>query len=262
MAQRRPTRETEATLLVVPEHRRSTLAHVAGLTSVAGYRLGRSTAVRIEDTYFDTPDGVLRRARLALRLRKVDGRTLVALKGQPVKVRGGAVRRLEMERPWSTRSAKEVLAAASRYGVSRPGRRFLAGRPQQTMTGLGFAVIQRRGTLRLVREMVARSGEVVAELDIDAVTYRLGSVRARLHELEIEAHSRSGEGAVAAAGTALLRMLPRRLERWPHSKLATGRVLQLVAETDGTARIVDKAGNLTAETLGRVRARLTRRGTT
>lgn len=81
-----------------------------------GFRV--STARHLEEnTLFDTPEGKLRRNRLALRLRVVNGRGLLTLKGPPQASRHYKVR-AESETPVRSANATRKILAGLGYGPS------------------------------------------------------------------------------------------------------------------------------------------------
>ena len=112
---RKSEHETEAALLIRGDEPAGVARRVAGLTEIASYRLMRRPTIRLRDWYLDTPDGLLRKQHLAVRLRESDQDWLITLKGPPRPAAGGSRERLEIEASWS----KAALARITRELVKR-----------------------------------------------------------------------------------------------------------------------------------------------
>jgi hypothetical protein len=96
------------------------------------------------------------------------------------------------------------------------------------MASLGLEQVQTRVTTRTPRDLVARGAEnePLAELAIDAVTYRFRQGRVRLLEVEVEAKG-GGDASTVERITARLRdEFPFQLGPWPYGKLPTGKAIQ------------------------------------
>ena len=89
-------REVEGVLLVQADDQEAAAAKVAGLEAVGRFRLRHRPAQRIRDTYLDTGEGALGGARVAFRVRELDGSPLLTLKADAVRS-GLAAERLELE---------------------------------------------------------------------------------------------------------------------------------------------------------------------
>ena len=76
---------------------------MAALEAVDRFLLRPRPPQRIRDTYLDTGAGDLATARVAFRVRDLDGRPLLTLKSAAVRT-GLAAERLELEGPWSATS--------------------------------------------------------------------------------------------------------------------------------------------------------------
>jgi CYTH domain len=229
-------REVEGVLLVRADDQEAAGRRVAGLETVDRFDLRPRPPQRIRDVYVDTADGVLAAARLAFRVRELDGRPLLTLKAAPVRT-GLAAERLELEAPWSPEALKAVLEELGRRGVElsdpgpdgpgagEPG----AGEPLAGLAALGLHPTQRRETTRTPRDVLDREhpdAGPVAELIIDDVTFLLPGGRARLLEVEVEAKAPGRLETVQALLGALAAALPDDLRPWPHGKLGTGRAVE------------------------------------
>lgn len=71
MSGSRVPREMEATLIIRSKRPRDVVNQIAGLTSIADYRLLFQDSETIQDLYFDTDKSSLQNQKLALRLREM-----------------------------------------------------------------------------------------------------------------------------------------------------------------------------------------------
>ncbi|HEV3497722.1 MAG TPA: CYTH domain-containing protein, partial [Actinomycetes bacterium] len=249
--------EVEGVLLVRAGDQDAAGERVAALEAVDRFELRARPAQRIRDVYLDTGDGALAGARVAFRVRELDGRPLLTLKADPVRS-GLAAERLELEAPWSAEALRTALEELWRRGVDLPTPRETAGagEPLADLAGLGLRPTQIRDTTRTPRDVVERDGGPVAELTVDDVAYQLPAGRARLLEVEVEAKGPGGMETVQTVLGALAEAFPDDLRPWPYGKLATGRAVeQLLAEgrlegmLDADGRIRPAAHELLAEFL-------------
>jgi inorganic triphosphatase YgiF len=253
-------REVEGVLLVCADDQEAAARKVAGLEAVDRFELRQRPAQRIRDVYLDTGDGALAAARVAFRVRELDGAPLLTFKADPVRS-GLAAHRLELEAPWSAAALQAVLAELRRRGVQLPEapEGAGAGEPLADLAGLGLRPTQTRETTRTPRDVLERDGQPagpVAELTVDDVGYQLPAGSARLLEVEVEAKGPGGMETVQTLLAALAAGFPGELKPWPYGKLATGRVVErLLAEgrleglLDPGRRIRPAAHDLLAELL-------------
>ena len=222
--------EVEGVLLVRAGDQEAAAAKVAALEAVGRFRLRHRPAQRIRDTYLDTGDGALGAARVAFRVRELDGSPLLTLKADAVRS-GLAAQRLELEAPWSAAALGMVLEELRRRGIAvvDAPEGAGAGEPLADLAGLGLRPTQTRETTRTPRDVLegddAAAGPV-AELTVDDVGYRLPAGTARLLEVEIEAKGSGGLETVQALLGALAEGFPGELRPWPYGKLATGRAVE------------------------------------
>jgi hypothetical protein len=230
-------REVEGVLLVCADDQEAAGRKVAALEAVDRFTLRHRPAQRIRDTYLDTGDGALSAARVAFRVRELDGRPLLTLKADAVRS-GLAAERQELEAPWSAGALGTVLEELRRRGIDLPdpppagsgaGEGPGAGEPLAVLGGLGLRPTQVRETTRTprdVHEAGRQAAGPVAELTLDDVGYRLPAGTARLLEVEVEAKGPGGLDTVQALLGALAEALVGELKPWPYGKLATGRAVE------------------------------------
>lgn len=221
------TIEIEATLAVCCQDPDGVLDAVYALTALGPYRLEPSGASVLEDTYYDTPEGLLARTACALRTRRERGNTLVCVKKKERTTMGLLAEREETETPWCDRRFDAVARLLSEICPSRPLEEglFDPTDPEATLARLGYFPVQSRQTVR--RVLVARHGdappgEMTAKVCLDRVTYRIMGRNLVHREIEVEA----GGGTDAAHAVAIAGLLRKRLGGvlfpWPHNKLLTG----------------------------------------
>jgi inorganic triphosphatase YgiF len=252
-------REVEGVLLVWADDQEAAGRRVAGLEAVDRFELRPRPAQRIRDVYLDTGDGALAAAKVAFRVRELDGQPLLTLKADSVRS-GLAAERLELEAPWSAGALGTALEELRRRGIELPDppEGAGAGEPLADLGGLGLRPTQTRETTRTPRDVLdtGQSGVPVAELTLDDVGYQLPAGTARLLEVEVEAKGPGGLETVQALLEALAEAFPSDLKPWPFGKLATGRAVErLLAEgrleglLDDRQRIRPAAHDLLAEFL-------------
>ncbi|HET9292177.1 MAG TPA: CYTH domain-containing protein, partial [Actinomycetes bacterium] len=81
----RQPREVEGVLLVRADDQEAAGRRVAALETIDRFDLRPRPPQRLRDVYVDTADGALAAARVAFRVRELDGRPLLTLKAAPVR---------------------------------------------------------------------------------------------------------------------------------------------------------------------------------
>lgn len=221
--------EIEAALIVCTDGPQAIGQRLAGLQTLAEFSLLPRATQTIEDIYFDTTDRSLQARLIALRVRRLDGTPLLTMKADSHRIAAGEDR-LEIEAPWSPSALHDVVSELRSRGVGVPESPGETGSadPVAVMASLGLEEVQTRLTRRMLRDIVARGAqsEPLAELAIDAVTYRFREGRVRLLEVEVEAKGQ-GDAATVERITASLRdEFPSQLRPWPYGKLPTGKAVQ------------------------------------
>lgn len=240
-------REVEGTLLVSAESPSSIQRQLATLRSIGRYTLLPEEPRRIQDVYLDIIDRLLERQRIGLRLRSSKDSVLLTLKTDSRNT-DTASDRMEIEVAWSRDALVDVLGQLAQCGISVPSppdaiedREALA-----VLAELGFEPVQARDLLRVPRSVVlsTRSTEPLAEMAIDAVTYRFHDTSVRLYEVEVETKGHGGLEIVEEITTALLAAFPTDLRRWRHGKFPTGIALRDLLSSGDLAGLLDSSGLL------------------
>lgn len=242
-------KEVEATLIILSERPGAVVEDIAALTSIAGYRLLPQGSRAIHDYHVDTSNRALHRAGLSLRVREIDTRPYLTLKGLPRRIAPGIVERLEIEAPWSEETLSQLREELARRNIRLlPTLPALdSACPLEVLAGLGLPTIQHRENHRQIRNVVAMDialGPTLAELAIDSVAYHLAPQKVRHYEIEIEAKAEGGLQALQDVTESLVEAYPARLLQWGHDKLATGQAIQELLSRGSLAGLQDSKGNL------------------
>lgn len=237
--------EVESALVVIMESS-EVLRSLEGLNEIAGHPLAAAQLERIHDRYVDTTDGKLEEQRIALRVRELDGREFVTLKGPSLAGSWGVESRLEFERDWSEEAWLEIRGELERRGIEIAGPSTGRANALETLEAAELETVQDREVERRARNVMARSGgrTRIAELALDTVTYHFTGRDVRHYEVEIEAKARRGDEAVAAIKAALIDQYWPRLRPWRHGKLPTGKAVRALIDAGRVDEVVANDGAL------------------
>src|SRR5438093_1235279 len=110
--------ELELILLIVSRDPQSTALRVASLCAIGDYRLVAEPTKNLHDIYLDTPDRLLERKRINLRVRGSGESYWITMKTSPGLFTRRRHERQEVEVPWSHESLSEIAGELSRKGIS------------------------------------------------------------------------------------------------------------------------------------------------
>lgn len=241
--------EIEAKLVVRPARRREILGALRALDALGPYALVERPPRNLHDRYYDTPGGVLGRHEVALRLRSVDDRTVLTLKGPPEVLADGEIARLEFEQPTSFRALATVIGKLRGSGIELPEVETDERTVSDTvLEAAGLRCIHQRTVHRIVRDAVEhgpRASAPVAELVIDAVTFDVDGRRVLHDEIELEGRGTQAADHVRAGVRALRARFGDGVCRWQPSKLAIGRTLDALESEGLLAGLLDADDRLT-----------------
>jgi len=219
-----PPEEIEATLLIQSDDPEGVAAEIAQLEKIGSWRVEQQPSLAIHDLYFDTPDARLQLQRLSLRFRKIDGESKLTLKGGGEETDWGALRRTEIESPWSLDALRKVLTEIKGFEDTE-----ITGLPESdpvaALQKLDLQIIQNRKTNRTVRNILDSHHNVVAELALDRVTYTFEEQQILHYEIEVEAKGGNVD-SVHEITRHLKSLNETKLRSWPYSKLATGKAIE------------------------------------
>lgn len=260
---RKPTTQSsEIELTLVPRSKQPQQIQnkVSAIHTILNYRLAHHSNQIIHDTYFDTLSEALNTFNLSLRLRLYCGRLFITLKGPREAVSPLAVKRLELEMPWSLAAVRSVIYNLNRIANTalvecpKEDLRFQFDNPQDALLNAGLRVIQRRTTIRqiLTISLHNQSGEgPLAELMIDRVRFDIRNRSIMHHEIEIE-QKVIGTSVLDDVGGELVSMFGDALQPWRYSKLRTGIAVGRLIDIAELDQVIDEQNNLTSDAYKRI----------
>ncbi|MBN1634917.1 MAG: CYTH domain-containing protein [Deltaproteobacteria bacterium] len=247
--------EFESTLVVCSSDPQAVFDRLAARESIGTHRVIVQPPVLIRDRYFDTPEKILLRKGIALRLRDEGSRQLICLKCDERILEWGAAKRVEIEEPWSRSCLINILNVLEQKSVALTHVPRETDEPCNTLKALNMIVIQERETHRQLRQIVP-IGEihapVVAEMMLDTVLYRIGSGTIQHYELEIEAAQQKDEKFLQTLIEDTLRSFPVELKRWDHNKLITGLAIEMLWADGLFPEIKEKQSRLNPDSYDRI----------
>lgn len=200
--------------------------------------------VEIDNIYFDTPDQLLRRHRLALRLRRIDGRWLQTLKSDS---NGGGA--LSSRGEWETPAKPALNGGAARLDLVRlrgtPLPKLLAGRkPKPALRPVFHTRVQRT-------QWTVELNEAAVEVALDVGEIRNQTATEPISEVELEL-KRGGPAALLDAAQQLVNAeSPTPMALFPLARSKAARGYQLGTRGDPLAVKASAkgfAGKLTRKT--------------
>jgi inorganic triphosphatase YgiF len=217
--------ELEATLVILSQYPDDVINPLQSLARIGPYSIEKEFRQIFRDSYFDTADRRLGSGRWALRLRQTDEKRIVALKG-PATEKCSVIVRQEIEGTWSKSILWRILQELRLLGIDPtliedPGDTD----PEDWFTATGFHIVQKRQTQRCIRNIFSEDRILVAELDIDRVTYSFESTSVVHDEIEIEAKIPRAEDAIQEMAARLLEGFGQNLHPWRFSKFELGMAL-------------------------------------
>jgi CYTH domain len=237
--------ELEACLVVLGSARPELCLELGERESLGDLTLGALDHRALVDTYFDTGDGRLVSADMALRLRKQtrggETRELLTWKGKSVHQGVSGVARTELEGPATREFLAEVFAQLRAAGIdvdieSKP----LSDEPTKWLAVAGFHPVQSRSTQRVASVLEDTLGNAVCELAIDTVRYDISGNLVIHRELELEALGATTLSKVEALAASLTSDYPGELRPWPWSKTALGRALEALHQRGALFELIDE----------------------
>ena len=247
--------EFESTLVVCSADPRSVFDRIAAKESIGTHRVIVQQPVLIRDRYFDTPEKILLRKGIALRLREGGDKQLVCLKCEERILDWGAAQRVEIEESWSKSCLIDILDVLNQKSVNLPDIPCITDDPIGTLKALGLIVLQERETNRQPCQIVPygeRPAPVVAEMMLDTVLYRTETGIIRHYELEIEAAQQKDEKFLQTLIEDTLRSFPGELKRWDHNKLITGLAIEMLWADGLLPELKEKQSRLNPDSYDRI----------
>ncbi len=246
-------RELEAILVIQSDDPRKTASKIAEITDIAHYRVVPEKPKTLHDVYLDTRDKRLNTSEMNLRIRGENENYWITLKTYPRPTFWGGQTRQEMELSWSPIALGKVLGEIGLpFKDLRREEVVVSTDPVTLLKGLGFEVVQDREThrdIRNIRNIVSSKTDypqVLAELDIDSVTYHFGEQEVYLYEVEVESKIKEGHSTVKNIIKALRDTYGTSLRSWRHRKLATGEAVEKMMKSGELVGLLDSRGRLSS----------------
>jgi CYTH domain len=224
--------EVENALLILANDNEQVQKIINELLLRNGYiseQKGKRTMI---DTYFDYKDNSLKNHKIELRIRSIEGGvskiTLKVLK----KEAPSQSERVEIERPWSRESFDEIMKELSSLlggHAFEHSAYYVNEDPENILTSAKFRKIQERKTERnIINAINSQPSELEFEFAIDRTFYHLSAPYKNygLMELEIESKKTGNYEILDRLVNELVTDHQSIFRLWPHSKLATGLVME------------------------------------
>jgi inorganic triphosphatase YgiF len=223
---------------------------LASLRKILEYDLKPRPVRIIYDTYYDTPENILRQRKISLRTRKLRGALLVSTKSDVRRIGGNIIRRRELELPWSYNSVRLLARTLKLKSPLMPISQFRSIPVTKVLGSMGLEMTQERRTRREARNVVRRGttpAVILAEMAIDRVTYTFQNTKLGISEVEVEAKSAKGLATVQDIARALVSKYHPNLRQWFYGKFVTGLAIQRLLDTKEFHRYILNEGFLRPE---------------
>jgi inorganic triphosphatase YgiF len=213
--------EIETTLVIISNNPLEIVNQISALKSISPFNFWEKKSLNIKDIYFDTFRAKdLKKIGLALRIRKINSKDLITLKG-PSK----NSKRMEFEFEWSYNSLVKVISEINhRIEKNILIPKHVGKDPLQIIENLGFKAIQKRETHRIIKE-VRNNDEFTIELAVDSVIYDTDPEVIH-YEVELEAKTENGIKQIKELQKLLLNIYGSDLRIWDFSKIKTGELIR------------------------------------
>jgi hypothetical protein len=210
--------------------------------------------------YFDTPREprrFLQEKNFALRIRKIDDKHWITLKG-PSKENGhdNVVERLEYEQQWSMGALDNIIhqLMVNIGDIELRNVEKYSDDPVAVLKDMGLEEIQKRNNYRKFID-IAKPGDkediIVAELDIDHVRYHFNSCKVFFYNIEIEKKDTTQNHSVVE--NIVVNLLSKYgnniLRKWNYGKLALGKGIEKLRDENKLSGLVDSNNYLKCSAL-------------
>jgi inorganic triphosphatase YgiF len=238
----RPNKVESEIAFVITDNGQAVFKDLASIRTILQYDLKVKPLERIHDTYFDTPEGLLRRRKTVLRIRQVNHDTLITVKSNPRQLKGQGIQRSEIELPWSRTSLLEAVKRLKLQHIPGKQPQFSKVSPKEFLARYGLQAIQERRTIRKVRNVVPKGKQrpVLAELALDSTVFIFRDTRVRIYEMEIEAKVARSLHAIQRIASAIAALHHRSVRYWLHGKFVTGLAIRELLKRRGFESRLEK----------------------
>ena len=241
--------ETELRLIVCGNSPETILSNIAQLRQICKYYLLPEKNQKIYDCYFDTYFNDLARAKFGLRIRDVNNKKFITLKGKPVKSNNGLVQRLEIEKSWSQENWLRIVSYLKKKLNQLQIEKKLNNQlePEKALEQIGLRIIQQRKNYRQVRSVVVAEKEnhPFAELALDSLAFIVQGTEIYLFEIEIELKESGNFEVIRIIARGLQQQFADSIQPWNHGKLSTGIAIDNLWGEDDFKKTLDTNNCLT-----------------
>jgi adenylate cyclase class IV len=232
------------------------------LSFINEYHLKFAKEAKIVDTYYDTPSCLLGQHQFALRLRNKDNVILITLKGPP-KDNSHSISRSEDEYEWSMEHYKKIVKQIKEsikemeLDENDIDEKFVKDNPTKTLENIKLKDFQTRKTTRTVFNVTNKDEIIIAELDIDDVTYVNSDnqilARAYFVEIEIKNKFKDGDYFIGTIVDDLRREYGDiELKNWPYGKVSLGKEIEKMCSENKIGKFISKDHSLKCEAIDRI----------
>ena len=224
--------EVENALLILAKDNKQVEKIINDLIQGNRFHFNQKGRRTMTDMYFDYKDKSLKKHKIDLRIRTVDGETPKITLKVLKKATSSHSERVEIERLWSLESFDEIMKELSSQlqgrALERPAN-FINEDPENILNSVKFVKIQERRTERNTIDAINRlTSELEFEFAIDITFYHLNSSFRHygIMELEIESKKKGNYEILDRLVDQLITDHQSKFRVWPHSKLATGLAME------------------------------------
>ncbi|HEY6950214.1 MAG TPA: CYTH domain-containing protein [Nitrososphaeraceae archaeon] len=224
--------EVENALLILTKDYEQVKKIINDLILENGYQLDQKGRCTMTDMYFDYKDKILKKHKIDLRIRSIQGETPKITLKVLKKMTSSHSERVEIERSWSLESFDEIMKELNSHlpgHVLEYPANFNNNDPQNILTSVKFLKIQERKTERnIINVTNSITNDLEFEFAIDRTFYHLNSSNKDygLMELEIESKKKGNYEMLDRLVNELISDHKSIFIPWPHSKLATGLAME------------------------------------
>jgi inorganic triphosphatase YgiF len=251
-------KEIEFALVICGEKPATTVRRLAALTRIGNYILAPEKTQTIFDHYFDTESGELAANGFGLRVRNIDAKNKITLKGKSKRAKWGAVQRFEIERNYNENAVREIFSYLLHEikNLDLVAKFDILSDPLLLFEQLGLKIIQERKNIRQVRLITKEknSTKTMAELAIDSMIFFIDEARIYSYEIEVELRNADDLNLLPALNQIFVELFPAEMQRWEFSKLSTGRKMQQLWNERRLQPTLDEKNQLTRESYELIRS--------
>ena len=185
----------------------------------------------IHDTYFDTKDEILKKNKIALRIRDINEQISKITLKIVQNTTENYSKRVEIEDIYSKEMLDQIILKIHSYvnlNILKSPLKYYHIDPKLNLIKLGFKIIQKKQTHRkIVNAINKSSNQTEFEFVFDTTTYIFNNNNITIIELEIESKLSKNE-AILNDFVRELKLSQTLFKYWPYNKLLTGKVIEIL----------------------------------